>query len=68
MVRIWASQALVVRAVITPSRRLRQEDDKFEFEANLGYLVRPCLKKTNKQTKNLGRWVGGGLEKLPVKS
>jgi hypothetical protein len=30
--------------VISPLRRLRLEDD--EYEASLGYIVRPSLKKT----------------------
>jgi hypothetical protein len=34
--------------VILVLRRLRQEDQK--LEASLGYIVRPGLKQTNKQT------------------
>jgi hypothetical protein len=36
--------------LITPAlRKLRQVDG--EFKASLGYIVRPCLKQTNKQTE-----------------
>jgi hypothetical protein len=36
-------------AIIPALRRLRQEDG--EFKANLGYIVRPCLKQ-QKQNNN----------------
>jgi hypothetical protein len=41
------SQAWKCTAVIPIFRRLGQQDN--EFETSLGYIVRPCLEKTNKQ-------------------
>jgi hypothetical protein len=40
---------VVAHAVIPAHRRQRQED--CEFKASLGYIVRPCLKTKQKQTK-----------------
>jgi hypothetical protein len=34
--------------VITALKKPRQED--YKFQTNLGYIVRPCLRKQNKRT------------------
>jgi hypothetical protein len=40
---------MVYTPLLSALRRLRQEDH--EFEVSPSYIVRPCLKKTNKKTK-----------------
>jgi hypothetical protein len=54
--------------IILALRRLRQED--CEFEVILGYMVRPCLKKTNKFSnvtiKYFKNWAGRVAEAVRV--
>jgi hypothetical protein len=42
---------MVVHIVIPALGRLRQEEH--EFDANLGYIVKPCLKKPKEKKSNL---------------
>jgi hypothetical protein len=41
---------MVVSTVIPALGRLRRED--YKFEVSLGYIVKPCLKKTIKEKKS----------------
>jgi hypothetical protein len=47
-------QAWGCTLAIPGHKRLRTEDH--EFEANLGYIVRPCLKKQKPKKQNQSPW------------
>jgi hypothetical protein len=63
---LW-KPGLVVQACNPSTWRWRQEDPN--LEVTLGYMVRPCLKKTKKQNKTKA-WAAGlaqVIEHLPSK-